>query len=177
MHFKKIALASLVAASALMTSMAQAEDNVSITAVQMTGAIEPTPCHVQLSNTVLDLGSPLTADLKTSDQAPMSTAAHTLRLTVVDCLNFNTAEINVLGTADAADSTVLANVIVENKAENVGVGIWEHDKGTQLKIGGDALSTTAGVTDLDFAFVKTSETAVVTAGDVATTAQIKVAFL
>jgi type 1 fimbria pilin len=176
MSFKKVALASLVAASALMSSMVQAEDNDTI-AVTMTGLVEAAPCTVQLSNNVLDLGSPLASDLKISSEAPLSTILHPLRISITECANYAGAEINVLGTADSADTTVLANSAESNKAENVGVGVWEHNKGTQLKIGGEALATTATMTDLDFAFVKTGASSVVTAGDVTTAAQVKVTFL
>lgn len=176
--FKKVTLASLVAASALVGSMANAsaEENSSIKALQVTGSISAPACVVEMPSNSVDLGSPLMADLKTSDQAPAQLYTRTLRININECETIN-AEISVIGTADSTDNTILTNGATTNAAANVGIAMWNHADGAQYKLGGTPIKATAPVNNLDFALVKSSATSTVTAGDVSTTAQVKVTFL
>lgn len=174
--FKKVTLATLVAACALVGSMANASENSSILNLAVSGSISAPPCKVDLSNTALELGSPLMADLKTSDQEPTKAFVRTLRVQISECESLN-AEVSVLGAADATDSTILANGATTNAAANVGIAMWNHSDSTQYKLGGDPIHTTGTMTDLDFALVKSDATSTVTVGDVATSAQVKVTFL
>lgn len=174
--FKKVTLASLVAASALVGSMAHAEDDSSILNLAVSGSISAPACKIALSNSALDLGSPLMADLKTSDQEPTLTSVRTLQVAITECEAIN-AEVSVLGTADATDSTILANGAATDAATNVGIAMWNHDDSTQYKLGGDPIKTTIAIVGLDFGLVKSDATSTVTAGDISTSAQIKVTFL
>lgn len=180
MYFKKVTLATLVAATAFVSSMANAAEDSTTLALQVSGTINPPPCDVLLSKTALDVGSALISDLKTSDQAPAEVGTRTLQVAVTNCTSFGGGEISVLGAAAAGDSTVLANGATSNAATNVGVGVWNKKDGSQVKLGGDPITLPAGgstVTNLDFALVKADASTAVTAGDVSTTAQIKVTFL
>ncbi|MFP2515800.1 fimbrial protein [Buttiauxella agrestis] len=174
--FKKVTLASLVAASALVGSMAHAEDDSNILNLAVSGSISAPACKVALNKSALELGSPLMADLKTSDQEPTQTSVRTLQVAITDCESIN-AEVSVLGTADATDSTILANGAATDAATNVGIAMWNHDDSTQYKLGGDPIKTTVAIVGLDFGLVKSDATSTVTAGDVSTSAQIKVTFL
>lgn len=180
MYFKKVTLATLVAATALVSSMANASEDSTTLALQVSGTINSTPCDVVLSKTALDVGSSLISDLKTSDQAPAEVGTRTLQIALSNCTLTSNAEISVLGAAAAGDSTVLANGATTNAATNVGVGVWNKADGSQIKLGGEPITLTAGgatLTNLDFALVKADASTAVTAGDVSTTAQIKVTFL
>lgn len=180
MYFKKVTLATLVAASAFVSSMANASEDSTTLALQVSGTIDPTPCGVLLSKPALDLGSSLISDLKTSDQAPAEAGTRTLQIALTDCVLTSNAEITVNGTAATGDSSVLANTATTNAAANVGVGMWNTVDGNQVKVGGDPITVHPGdaaVTNLNFALVKADASGAVTAGDVVTTAQIVVSFL
>lgn len=177
--FKKMALATLITASAFAASMANAtESDPTNLTLTVSGSIDAAPCNVLLNKTSLDLGSPLISDLKTSSEDPSETYAKTLQVAITDCDSINAA-IDVIGTADNTDSSILANTAAENASTNVGVAVWSKidDTSTQYKIGGDSIKTSKGVNDLQFAIVKVSDTATVTEGDVVATAQVKVSFL
>lgn len=175
--FKKLTLASLIIASGLMGSMANAaEENSQILPLQVTGSINSPACVVTLSQNSLELGEPVIADLKTVDETPSTTSIHFLQVVFNECTTIN-AEVSVLGVADAKDGTILANASTVNAAANVGVGVWSWDDKVQYKIGGEALKTTRALSNLAFGIVKSNDTDAVTAGDISATAQIKVAFL
>jgi type 1 fimbria pilin len=180
MFYKKMTLASLIAASALVSSMANAADDSDTLSLQVSGTINPAPCGLIVSKTALDLGSSLISDLKTSDQTPAEIGTRTLQVSLADCQPTTNVELRVLGASAVGDSTLLANSAATNAATNVGVGVWNKKDGSQVKIGGDPIVLTPGsstMTNLDFALVKADATNAVTAGDVTTTAQIKVTFL
>lgn len=180
MFYKKMTLASLLVASALVSSMANAADDSDTLALQVSGTINASPCVLILNKTALDLGSSLISDLKTSDQAPASIGVRTLQVTLSECTPTNNVELSVMGASAEGDSTLLANNAVSNAAANVGVGVWNKKDGSQVKIGGDPIVLVPGMatmTSLDFALVKADGSTAVTAGDVTTTAQIKLTFL
>jgi type 1 fimbria pilin len=178
MFFKKMALASLVAASAMASSMANANDNPNLVPLTISGNITADACEVILNKNTFDLGTLLVSDIKTSDQAPWSTGVRTLQIAITgeECTVPN-AEVNVLGVGAAGDSTILANTASESPAGNVGVAVWNNDDGAQVAVNGDALKLTGAMAKLDFALAKADSAAAVTPGNVSTTAQIKVTFL
>lgn len=180
MYFKKVTLATLVAASAFVSSMANAAEDSTTLALQVSGTINPPPCDVVFSKTALDVGSALISDLKTSDQAPAEIGTRSMQVALSSCTTAGNVELSVMGAAAAGDSTVLANGATTNAATNVGVGVWNKADGSQVKLGGDPIImnvNATGLTTLDFALVKADASTAVTAGDVVTTAQIKVTFL
>lgn len=183
MFFKKMALASLVAASAMASSMANADDNPNLMPLTISGNITADACKVMLNTNTLDLGTLLVADIKTADQAPWSTGVRTLQIVIGsdgsgsgDC-SVPDAEVNVLGVGAAGDSTILANTASESPAGNVGVAVWNHADGAQVAVGGDALKFSGAMAKLDFGLAKGDSATAVTPGNVSTTAQIKVTFL
>ncbi|MDY1035414.1 fimbrial protein [Lelliottia sp. CFBP8978] len=181
MFFKKMALASLVAASAMASSMANADDNPNLKPLTISGNITADACQVMLNRNTLDLGTLLVSDIKTSDQAPWSTGVRTLQIVIAsdgsgECTVPN-AEVNVLGVGAAGDSTILANTASESPAGNVGVAVWNNDDGAQVAVNGDAVKFSGSMAKLDFGLAKADSAAAVTPGNVSTTAQIKVTFL
>lgn len=180
MFYKKMTLASLLVASALVSSMANAADDSDTLALQVSGTINASACVLSMNKTALDLGSSLISDLATSDQTPAAIGVRTLQVYLENCTLTSNAELSVLGAVAEGDSTVLANTASSNAATNVGVGVWNKADGSQLKIGGDPILLVPGLatmTNLNFALVKADGSTAVTAGDVTTTAQIKVTFL
>lgn len=181
MFFKKMALASLVAASAMASSMANADDNPNLMPLTISGNITADACQVMLNTNTLDLGTLLVADIKTADQAPWSTGVRTLQIVIGSetgaCSTPNAAEVNVLGVGAAGDSTILANTASDTPAGNVGVAVWNHADDAQVAVGGEALKFSGAMAKLDFGLAKADSAAAVTPGNVSTTAQIKVTFL
>ncbi|MRS88431.1 fimbrial protein [Enterobacteriaceae bacterium RIT714] len=179
---KSILLASL-AASILLPGVSNAATDNNTLPLTISGAIvNSANCSVSIKPSI-DLEDVVDVQIKTSDQTPTVFTGQT-SISVENCSSERTAfSLSLQGTADATDSTLLANTSQTNPASNVGVGVWTFPYYTQLAVGGEAQTfiKEADVPSVNVFFVvamaKADGSKEIGPGQVSSTAQFKINYL
>lgn len=146
----------------------------------VTGTVESNPCVVTVPST-LDLGTTNADSVKSTGATnPTGGTIGALSINISNCADNQMAQLKITGTADASDTTVLANATSAGSATNVGVAFWkmtgDHE---QVKVNGAplaAISANGNMMNLLAKVVKTGTDAV-EPGTIDATATIQIDFL
>lgn len=180
--FKKTFLFISLAAGLALSDTAPAATDTALQ-LNITGSIVNTQnCKVIIQPTV-NLEEVIAHDIKTSDQAPqVLTGATSIQVNECDADSASFA-LSLQGTADASDTSLLANTSQEGAASNVGVGVWTYPDFKQITVGGEAhtFQKDAGVSGVGFniiiALARPDGTKAIEPGQVSSTAQFKIDYL
>lgn len=184
--FAKTTLCLAFTAALLSAGTASAYTGSEVHELELSGSVESNPCKVVLPST-LAFGDVNVNSLQLSS-ATTSADGHTYEIDFTECMADQMAQVSIIGTEDAKDSSILANGTDEGAATNVGVAFWDTTGATEAKLAVNSGVTksanvgaaegegTAGKIILKATLVK-PEDKVATAGTIQATAQVQINYL